>query len=121
MQKRKVGRPRKTSAPVVRERKNTNWKEKYEQLLKESKLQRESSEMVNKTASEILEKQSNHQLQVLMVVLNGITSIQEICSVAKEITGQITEEDVAYSTELTKRALLYKYNKLHEDLEENED
>ena len=36
-QKRRVGRPRKTSTPVVKERKNINWKQRCETLEQELK------------------------------------------------------------------------------------
>jgi hypothetical protein len=44
MEKRKVGRPRKTSKPVVEQVEVITWKQKYHDLLKQHELREETAE-----------------------------------------------------------------------------
>ena len=55
MEKRKVGRPRKTSTPVVKEKKYSNWKEKYEFVAKELEIAKAAILEINRTSNEVVE------------------------------------------------------------------
>jgi len=112
MQKRKVGRPRKTSTPVKQEKKYVNWKQKCETLEQELKIQKEAHNAFAETANEILQAQSNSQHMILEVVLDGYHSIQEQCKAALELTGTIDVSDVEYTVNFAKKTLLHQFSKL---------
>lgn len=117
-QKRKVGRPRKTSTPVVKERKNINWKQKCEILEQELKIQKESHRAFVESANEILQSQGNTQHMILEVVLDGYHSIQEQCKAAIKLTGEIDIADVEYTVNFAKKTLLHQFSKLADTQED---
>jgi hypothetical protein len=110
MEKNKVGRPKKMSTPVVKEKKYSNWKEKYEQLLVEHTLREETSEMFIANAREVVQEQADKQLEIVKLVLDSYHSIEEQCKTAIELTGSIEESDVIYITSFARRALLHKFS-----------
>ena len=111
-EKRKVGRPRKTSTPVKTEKKNINWKQKCEMLEEELRMQKEFHKAFAVNAKEILQAQSNTEHMILEVVLNGYHNIQEQCKVALELTGTIDIADVEYTVNFAKKTLLHQFSKL---------
>jgi hypothetical protein len=111
-QKRRVGRPRKTSTPVVKERKNINWKQRCETLEQELKMQKKSHDLFAINAKEILKQQGDTQHMILEVVLDGYHSIQEQCKAALELTGVIDVSDVEYTVNFAKKVLLHQFSKL---------
>jgi hypothetical protein len=117
-EKRKVGRPRKTSKPVGKERKYINWKQKCEMLEQELKMQKEYHKEFAVNAKEILQAQSNTEHMILEVVLNGYHNIQEQCKVALELTGAIDIADVEYTVNFAKKTLLHQFSKLADTQED---
>jgi hypothetical protein len=117
--KRKVGRPRKTSTPVVKEKKvNTNWRQKYDDLYNAVKVQEEMHERFKQSATQVLSEQADNQLEIVKLVLDSYHSIEEQCKTALELTGSIEEADVIYLTSFARRVLLNKFtdfNKASED------
>jgi hypothetical protein len=111
-EKRKVGRPRKTSTPVKTEKKNINWKQKCEMLEQELKMQKEFHKAFAVNAKEILQAQSNTQHMILEVVLNGYHSIQEQCKAAINLKGEIDIADVEYTVNFAKKVLLHQFSNL---------
>ena len=111
-EKRRVGRPRKTSAPVKTEKKNVNWKQKCEMLEQELRMQKKSHDIFALNSKEILKQQGDTQHMILEVVLDGYHSIQEQCKAALELTGVIDVSDVEYTVNFAKKVLLYQFSKL---------
>jgi hypothetical protein len=117
MEKKKVGRPRKTSKPVVEKVEVITWKQKYHDLLKEHQLREETSEMFIANAREVLSQQADNQLEIVKLVLDSYHSIEEQCKTAFELTGSIEEADVMYLTSFARRALLHKFTQFNEAVE----
>jgi uncharacterized protein YqeY len=117
-EKRKVGRPRKTSAPVVEKINVVTWKQKYHDLLKEYKLREETSEMFIANAREVLSEQADNQLEIIKLVLDSYSSIEGQCKTALDLTGSIEEADVMYLTSFARRVLLHKFSDFNKASEE---
>jgi hypothetical protein len=110
-QKRKPGRPKKIVTAVAKKTKtNINWKSEYEKLVELTKSNDHSHEEYRKTANEILEKQITDKLEMVTLVMNCYQNIQSQCLDAVEITGGITMEDINYTVNFAKRALLHKFS-----------
>jgi hypothetical protein len=118
MEKKKVGRPKKTSTPAVENLEVVTWKQKYEQLLKEHELREETAEMFVANAREVLSKQADNQLDIIKLVLDSYHSIEEQCNTAFELTGRIEQSDVLYLTSFARRALLHKFTQFNEAVED---
>lgn len=123
MEKRKVGRPRKTSKNAVilgvkKEKVANNWKEKYEFVAKELEIAKAVILEINRTSNEVIEKQADRQLDIVKLTLDSYSTMEQHCKEITEITGQIDESDVLYLTSVARRALLHKFvefNKAEED------
>jgi len=117
MEKRKVGRPKKISKPVVEQVEVITWKQKYHDLLKQHELREETSEMFIANAREVLSQQADNQLEIVKLVLDGYYSIEEQCKTAIELTGRIEEADITYMVGFAKRVLLHKFTQFNEAVE----
>jgi hypothetical protein len=117
-QKKKVGRPKKTSTPVKQKKQYVNWKQKYEEVALQLQLHKESYDMFAASANEILQAQGNTQHELLEVVLDGYHSIEEQCKIAINLTGKIEMQDVEYPVNFAKRVLLHKFSQLVETEED---
>jgi hypothetical protein len=117
-QKKKVGRPKKTSTPVKQKRRYINWKQKYEQAAQQLQLHKESHDVFAASANEILQGLTNTQHELLEVVLDGYHSIQEQCKIAVNLTGKIEMQDIEYPVNFAKRVLLNKFSQLVETQED---
>ena len=123
MEKRKVGRPRKTSKNAVildveKEKVVDNWKAKYEQLLVQHTLREETSEMFMADARDIIQKQADNQLDLVKLVLDSYHTIEQHCEKVSKLTGHIEQSDVLYLTSVARRALLHKFIEFDEKVED---
>lgn len=114
MEKRKVGRPRKTSKNAVildvpKEKVTNNWKAMYEQLLSEQLLREETAEMFMADARDIIQKQADNQLDLVKLVLDSYSTMEQHCTEVSKLTGNIEESDILYLTSVARRALLHKF------------
>jgi hypothetical protein len=113
MEKRKVGRPRKTSknAVIMGVPKNSvdTWKTKYEKLLSEQLLREETAEMFMADARNIIQKQADNQLDLVKLILDSYSTMEQHCKEVIELTGTIDESDILYLTSVARRALLHKF------------
>ena len=113
MEKRKVGRPRKTSknAVIMDVPKNSidSWKTKYEQLLVQHTLREETAETFMADARAIISQQADNQLDLVKLVLDGYATMEQHCKEIIELTGTIDESDILYLTSVARRALLHKF------------
>ena len=114
MEKRKVGRPRKTSKNAVildvpKEKVSNNWKAMYEQLLSEQLLREETAEMFMADARDIIQKQADNQLDLVKLVLDSYSTMEQHCTEVSKLTGNIEESDILYLTSVARRALLHKF------------
>jgi len=108
-QKRKPGRPRKTSTPVVEKVQVVTWKQKYHDLLKEHQLREETTEMFMSDARDIISKQADNQLDLVKLVLDSYSTMEQHCTDIVKLTGNIEESDILYLTSVARRALLHKF------------
>jgi chorismate mutase len=118
MEKRKVGRPKKTSKPVVEKVQTITWKQKYEELLKKYELHEETTEMFMSDAREIIHKQADNQLDLVKLVLDSYGSMEKHCTEVSKLTGHIEESDILYLTSVARRALLHKFIEFDEKVED---
>jgi hypothetical protein len=118
MEKRKVGRPRKTSKPVVEQLNVITWKQKYHDLLKEYQLHEETSEMFISDARDIVSRQADNQLDLVKLVLDSYATMEQRCTEVMELTGNIEESDILYLTSVARRALLHKFTQFNEVVED---
>lgn len=123
MEKRKVGRPRKTSKNAVvldvkKEKAVNYWKVQYEQLLSEQALREETAEMFMADAKDIITKQADNQLDLVKLVLDSYHTIEKHCERVSKLTGNIEQSDVLYLTSVARRALLHKFIELDEKVED---
>lgn len=110
MEKKKVGRPRKTSKPVVEQKKVVDsWKAKYEQLLEQYTLREETTETFMSDARGIIAQQADNQLDLVKLVLDSYATMEQHCKEIIELTGTIDESDILYLTSVARRALLHKF------------
>jgi chorismate mutase len=114
MEKRKVGRPRKTSKNAVildvkKEKIVNNWKAMYEQLLSEQQLREETAEMFMADARAIISQQADNQLDLVKLVLDSYATMEQHCTEVMKLTGNIEESDILYLTSVARRALLHKF------------
>jgi len=114
MEKRKVGRPRKTSTPVVKEKKYSNWKEKYEFVAKELEIAKAAILEINRTSNEVVEKQADRQLDIVKLTLDSYNTIEKHCERVTKLTGNVEQSDVLYLTSVARRALLHKFVEFNE-------
>ena len=117
-EKRKVGRPKKTSTPIVKDKININWKSAYLNLVEENKKKEGMFESFKQNASEVIGEMADNQLNVINVVLNSIDSIEEHCTNVVVQTNNLEISDVTYMVNLAKRRLLAAYNQIETDSEE---
>jgi chorismate mutase len=123
MEKRKVGRPRKISKDAVvldvkKERVVESWKAKYEQLLVEHTLCEETAEMFMADARDIIQKQADNQLDLVKLVLDSYSNIENHCTEVSKLTGHIEQSDILYLTSVARRALLHKFIEFDEKVED---
>jgi hypothetical protein len=122
MEKRKVGRPRKTSknAVILDVKKKTvdTWKEKYEQLLVQYTLREETADLFIANAREVIEEQADRQLDIVKLTLDSYSTIEKHCKEVMQLTGSIDESDVLYLTSVARRALLHKFVEFNADSED---
>jgi len=109
MEKRKVGRPRKTSKPVVEQAKVITWKQKYHDLLKQHELREETAETFMADARAIISQQADNQLDLVKLVLDGYATMEQHCTDVVKLTGNVEESDILYLTSIARRALLHKF------------
>ena len=123
MEKRKVGRPRKTSKNAVildvkKEKVANNWKEKHDLLAKELELAKSMIFDITNNANSVVEKQSDRQLDIVKLTLDSYSTMEQHCKEVVELTGSIDESDVLYLTSVARRALLHKFVEFNADLED---
>jgi chorismate mutase len=123
MQKKKVGRPRKTSKNAVildvkKEKVVESWKAKYEQLLVQYTLREETSEIFMADARDIIARQADNQLDLVKLVLDSYSTIEKHCTEVFKLTGSIDESDILYLTSVARRALLHKFVEFNEAKED---
>lgn len=110
-EKRKVGRPKKTSTVVAKNKKiNMNWKAAYLNLVEENKKRDMMFESFKENAGSVIGEMADNQLNVINVVLNSIDSIESHCNNVLEQTNTLEITDVAYMVNLAKRRLLATYS-----------
>lgn len=123
MEKRKVGRPRKTSKNAVildvkKEKVANNWKEKHDLLAKELELAKSMIFDITNNANSVVEKQADRQLDIVKLTLDSYSTMEQHCKEVVELTGSIDESDVLYLTSVARRALLHKFVEFNADLED---
>lgn len=118
MEKRKVGRPRKTSTKVVKERKYVNWKEQHDLVASELAMTRELLASITDNANSVVEKQADKQLDIVKLTLDSYSTIEKHCKEVMQLTGSIDESDVLYLTSVARRALLHKFVEFNGDSED---
>lgn len=129
MEKRKVGRPRKTPKNAVildvkkknvtsEYNKSIDWEGQYKFVTKELELAKAMILEVNRTSNEIIEKQADRQLDIVKLTLDSYSTMEQHCKEITELTGQIDESDVLYLTSVARRALLHKFVEFNEELED---
>jgi hypothetical protein len=118
MEKRKVGRPRKTSKPVVEQVEVITWKQKYHDLLKQHELREETTEMFMADARGIITKQADNQLDLVKLVLDSYSTMEQHCTDVVKLTGNVEESDILYLTSVARRALLHKFVQFNETVED---
>lgn len=116
-EKRKVGRPKKTSTPIVKDKININWKSAYLNLVEENKKKEGMFESFKQNASEVIGEMADNQLNVINVVLDAVNSIEEHCTQIIEQTNHLDITDVTYMVNVAKRRLLATYSQM-QDTEE---
>lgn len=118
MEKRKVGRPRKTSknAVILDVEKKTvdTWKAKYEQLLVQYTLREETADLFIANARQVIEEQADKQLDIVKLVLDSYSTIEKHCTEVFKLTGSIDGSDILYLTSVARRALLHKFVEFNE-------
>ena len=124
MEKRKVGRPRKTpknavildveKRAVVKERKYVNWKEQHDLVVSELAMTRELLASITENANGVVEKQADKQLDIVKLTLDSYNSIEKNCERLIKLTGSIDESDIFYLTSVARRALLHKFVEFNE-------
>jgi hypothetical protein len=118
MEKRKVGRPRKTSTPVVKEKKYVNWKEQYDLVVSELAMTKELLASITENANGVVEQQADKQLDIVKLTLDSYNTIEKHCERVNKLTGSIDESDVLYLTSVARRALLHKFVEFNEAQED---
>lgn len=118
MEKKKAGRPKKTSKTVAVEKKHVNWKDKHDIIAKELELAKATILEVNRSANEVIEKQADRQLDIVKLTLDSYSTIENHCKEVMQLTGNIDESDVLYLTSVARRALLHKFVEFNEDSED---
>ena len=124
MEKRKVGRPRKTpkDAVILDVKKNKtiefDWKSAYINLAEADAERDERFTAFRENASNVINEMADNQLNVINVVLNAIDSIEEHCTNVLMQTNHLDLTDVTYMVNLAKRRLLATYSKMEDDSEE---
>jgi hypothetical protein len=110
-EKRKVGRPKKTStvAKPQKEIKMT-WKSAYLNLVQEEKKRNEMFEAFKSNASSVIGEMADTQLNTINLFLSSIDDIENHCVSVLETTKQIDITDVSYMVNLAKRKLLATYS-----------
>lgn len=114
MEKRKVGRPKKTSTPVVKEKKYVNWKERHDFVAKELELTKSMIFDITNNAGSVVEKQADKQLDIVKLTLDSYNTIEKHCERVIKLTGSIDQSDVLYLTSVARRALLHKFVEFNE-------
>jgi hypothetical protein len=114
MEKRKVGRPKKTSTRVIKERKYVNWKEQHDLVARELDLTKQLIADITNNANEIVEKQADRQLDIVKLTLDSYNTIEKHCEEAVKLTGRIEQSDIVYLTSFARRALLHKFVEFNE-------
>jgi chorismate mutase len=117
-EKRKVGRPKKTSTPVVEKVQVVTWKQKYHDLLKEHQLREETAETFMSDARDIISKQADNQLDLVKLVLDSYSTMEHHCTEVSKLTGHIEESDILYLTSVARRALLHKFTQFDQAVED---
>jgi chorismate mutase len=119
MEKRKVGRPKKTSKPVVEQKKVVeSWKAKYEQLLVQYTLREETADLFIENARQVIEEQADKQLDIVKLTLDSYSTMEKHCTEVFKLTGSIDESDILYLTSVARRALLHKFVEFNEAQED---
>jgi hypothetical protein len=119
MEKRKVGRPRKTSTVTTKKDKvATNWKAKYEFISKELEIAKAVMLEINDNAQDVVQKQADNQLDIVKLVLDSYSNIEHHCTEVSKLTGHIEESDILYLTSVARRALLHKFVEFNESQED---
>lgn len=119
MEKKKVGRPRKTSKTVSNKYSEfIDWEEQYKFVAQELELAKAMILEVNRTSNEVIEKQADRQLDIVKLTLDSYHTIEKHCEKVMKLTGNIEESDVLYLTSVAKRALLHKFVEFNEELED---
>jgi hypothetical protein len=118
MEKKKVGRPKKTSEKVVKEKKYINWKEQHDLVVSELALTKELLDQITNHSHEVLQKQADKQLDIVKLTLDSYNTIEKHCEKVNKLTGSIDESDILYLTSVARRALLHKFVEFNEDLED---
>ena len=100
--------------------KNTvdSWKAKYEQLLVQYTLREETADLFISNAREVIEEQADKQLDIVKLVLDSYSTIEQHCKEVSELTGSIDESDILYLTSVARRALLHKFVQFNETVED---
>ena len=100
--------------------KNTvdNWQAKYEQLLVQHTLREETTDMFMADARDIIAKQADNQLDLVKLVLDSYSTIEQHCKEVSELTGHIEQSDILYLTSVARRALLHKFIEFDEKVED---
>tara|TARA_R110000822_G_scaffold304781_2_gene430123 strand:- start:854 stop:1210 length:357 start_codon:yes stop_codon:yes gene_type:complete len=114
MEKRTVGRPKKTSTKVVKEKKYVNWKEQHDLVASELALTKELLVSITENANGVVEKQADKQLDIVKLTLDSYNTIEKHCERVTKLTGNIEESDVLYLTSVARRALLHKFVEFNE-------
>lgn len=94
------------------------WKTKYEKLLSEQLLREETAEMFMADARNIIQKQADNQLDLVKLILDSYSTMEQHCKEVIELTGTIDESDILYLTSVARRALLHKFVEFDEKVED---
>lgn len=114
MEKKKAGRPRKTSKKIVKEKKYVNWKEQHDLVVSELAMTKELLASITDNANSVVEKQADKQLDIVKLTLDSYNTIEKHCERVVKLTGNIEESDVLYLTSVARRALLHKFVEFNE-------
>jgi hypothetical protein len=60
-------------------------------------------------ARNIIQKQADNQLDLVKLILDSYSTMEQHCKEVIELTGTIDESDILYLTSVARRALLHKF------------
>jgi hypothetical protein len=118
MEKKTVGRPKKTSTKVIKEKKYVNWKEQHDLVASELAMTRELLTSITDNANGVVQQQADNQLDLVKLILDSYNTIEKQCEEAVRLTGRVEQSDVMYLAGFARRALLHKFVEFNEAQED---